>query len=42
VRQSSASRDVNTVDQEAAALEAITRCQQVKIPQNEKTQCLLW
>jgi hypothetical protein len=37
VRQSPASKDVNTEDEEAAALEAITRRQPVKIQQTEKT-----
>jgi hypothetical protein len=37
VRQSSASKDVNTEAEEATALEAVTRRQPVKIQQTEKT-----
>lgn len=36
MKQSLASKDVNTEDEEAMALEAITRHQLVKIQQNEK------
>jgi hypothetical protein len=35
--QSPASKDVNTKDEEAMALEAVTRRRPVKIQQNEKT-----
>jgi hypothetical protein len=42
VRQSPASKDVNTEAEEATVLEAITRRQPVKIQQTEKTRCLLW
>jgi hypothetical protein len=41
VRQSPASKDVNTETGDATALEAITRRQPVKVQQTEKTQCML-
>jgi hypothetical protein len=41
VRQSSASKDVNTEAEEATALEAITRRQPVKIKQTENTSYVL-
>jgi hypothetical protein len=37
VRQSPASKDVNTEPKEATALEAVTRRQPMKIQQTEKT-----
>jgi hypothetical protein len=37
VRESSASKDVNTEAEEATALEAVTRRQPVKIQESEKT-----
>jgi hypothetical protein len=41
VRQSPASKDVNTQAEESTALEAITRRQLVKTQQTEKTYCML-
>jgi hypothetical protein len=41
VRQSQASKDMNTEAEEATALEAITRQQPVKIQQTEKTLYML-
>jgi hypothetical protein len=41
VRQSPASKDVNTEVEEATALEAVTRRQPVKIQQIENTSCVL-
>jgi hypothetical protein len=41
VRQSSASKGMNTEAEEAMVLEAITRQQLVKIQQTEKTWCAL-
>jgi hypothetical protein len=40
VRQSPASKDVNTEAEEVTALEAVTRRQSVKIQQTEKTLCV--
>jgi hypothetical protein len=42
VRQSPASKDVNTEAVEATALEAVTRRQHVKTQQNEKTSYVLY
>jgi hypothetical protein len=42
VRQSPASKDVNTEDEEATALKAVTRRQPVKIQQTEKTSYVLY
>jgi hypothetical protein len=41
VRQSPASKDVNTEAEEPAALEPVTRRQPVKIQQTEKTSYVL-
>jgi hypothetical protein len=41
VRESLTSNDVNTEAEEATALEAITRQQQMKIQQTEETSCVL-
>jgi hypothetical protein len=41
VRQSPASKDVNTEAEEATTLEAVIRRQPVKIQQSEKTNCVL-
>jgi hypothetical protein len=41
VRQSPASKDVNTEPEEATALEAVTARQPVKIQQTEKTSYVL-
>jgi hypothetical protein len=41
LRESSASKDMNTEAEEATALEAVTRPQPVKIQQTEKTSCVL-
>jgi hypothetical protein len=41
VRQSLASKGVNTETNETTALEAVTRRQPVKIQRTEKTQCVL-
>jgi hypothetical protein len=41
VRQSPASKNVNTEAEKATALEAVTGRQPVKIQQTEKTQCAL-
>jgi hypothetical protein len=41
VRQSLASKDMNTEAEEATALETVTRRQPVKIQQNEKTSYVL-
>jgi hypothetical protein len=42
VRLSPASKDVNTGAEEATVLEAVTRRQQVKAQQAEKTSYELW
>jgi hypothetical protein len=42
VRESPASKDVNTEDEEATALEAVTRRQPVMIEQTEQTWCFLY
>jgi hypothetical protein len=42
VRQSPASKYVNTEAEEATALEAVTRRQPVKIQQAEKAYCVLY
>jgi hypothetical protein len=41
VRQSPASKDVNTKAEEATALEAVTRRHPVKVQQTEKTSYVL-
>jgi hypothetical protein len=41
VRQSPASKDVNTEAEEATTLRIVTRRQPVKIQQTEKTYCVL-
>jgi hypothetical protein len=41
VRQSPASKDVNTEDEGAKALEAVTRRQSIKMQQTEKTSYVL-
>jgi hypothetical protein len=41
VRESPASKDVNTEAEEATTLEAVTRRQPVKIQQTEKASCVL-
>jgi hypothetical protein len=41
VRQSPASKDVNSEAEEATALEAVARQQQVKMQQNKKTSYVL-
>jgi hypothetical protein len=41
VRQSPASKDLNTEAEEATALEAVTKRQPVKIQQTEKTSYVL-
>jgi hypothetical protein len=41
VRQSPVNKGVNTEAEEATVLEAVIRRKQVKVQQEEKTQCVL-